>query len=178
MNKLNLGVLFLVIVSCSTNDAKIQQEKISNNQKCSLTFKKMEIAKNNLDSVDKEIENLQTGIDAEPCYYGRNCQKHQKIYIKRDSLSNKYNNLNQEFLNQLELTTKEYKTNYYTRIVKDLEKTLVLKNNNVIDLESGKNGGEKCTEGPSCPRHSEIYKQRDECKNQIDSISAIIQTIK
>jgi hypothetical protein len=91
-----------------------------------------------------------------------------------------FNNLNQEFLSELEHSTKEYRINYYSKLVKDLEQDLTLKAKAVIDLESGLNGFNKCTRGASCPIqiHSEIYKQRDECKNQIDSINTIIKTIK
>lgn len=177
MKKAILSILLLSLWSCGSNDPKIQQEKIDPDKRCSIMLNKMEIAKQSIDSTDQKINRLMCGI-GEVCSNGPTCKEHKKIFLKRDSLVIIFNNLNQEFLSELEHSTKEYRINYYSKLVKDLEQDLTLKAKAVIDLESGLNGFNKCTRGASCPIHSEIYKQRDECKNQIDSINTIIKTIK
>ena len=179
MKKVILSILLLSLWSCGSNDPKMQQEKIDSDKRCSIMLNKMEIAKNSLDKADQEIIRLMSGI-GEVCSGGPTCKEHKKIYLKRDSLVIIFNNLNQEFLSELEHSTKEYRIKYYSKLVKDLEQDLTLKDKAMIDLESGLNGFSKCTSGASCANrsHSEIYKQRDECKNQIDSINTIIKTIK
>jgi len=179
MKKAILSILLLSLWSCGSNDLKMQQEKIDPDKRCSIMLNKMKIAKQSIDSADQKIIRLMCGI-GEVCSNGPTCKEHKKIFLKRDSLVIIFNNLNQEFLSELEHSTKKYRTNYYSKLVKDLEQDLTLKAKAVIDLESGLNGFNKCTGGASCAykSHSELYKQRDECKNQIDSINTIIKTIK
>lgn len=170
MKKLSLSVLLLSLWACDHVNVKNQVEKNGYDKKCSVLLDKIALAKISLDSCEQSIS-------MKPCSSGPNCQSHGRIHLERDSLSLILDDLNKEFVTELQFSSKEYRKNHYTNSVKTLEDDLSLKAKALNDLELGLNGYSKCVAGADCRLHYRLYEERDECKKQIDSLTRVIKTI-
>ena len=170
---------FLVILSFSCqNNTKTKNFDESNSEiKCVELLEKTSSLQSELDLTNSEITSIQTG-SGNLCTKGANCDHHVEIYLKRDSLSKLIKTVDAEFQKEIKNSSKEFRLKYYLDFYKKLKTEVDWAKANVMYLESGTKGYDKCTRGTKCPTHNVIYEIRDRKQKTLDSISIIINNLK
>ena len=177
MKKATFFFLAFLYFSCQNNTKTKNIDESNSDTKCFELLEKTSSLQSELDLTNSEITNLQTG-SGNLCTRGANCTQHVKIYFKRDSLSRLIKSVDTEFQKEMKNSSKEFRLKYYSDYYKKLKTEVDWAKANVMHLESGTKGYNKCSRGTNCPTHEGIYEMRDRKQKILDSISKIINKLK
>jgi hypothetical protein len=181
-----MKIIFIVasmsfLVACDNQHAT--SDKSDSDRKCKALMSELKVAEIKLDSVNKELYDLNTGSGKfinNMCTQGSTCKNHSHYYKKAESLHLACEKISLRFQKELSNSSKAYRISYYSPIVRELKERLDSLNSYVLYLNEGSHGIGKCTNGPKCPnpRHRELYKIRDSKQREFDSIRSILKNIR
>ncbi|MCE2682498.1 MAG: hypothetical protein ACK49D_10825 [Flavobacteriia bacterium] len=175
MNVILVAGLISLLMACNQQNQALAKEKRNADEKCKELLTELKVAENKLDSANKEILDLNA-----ICTIGPACKIHYHLYEKLDSLERNHKKINARFQKELANSSKEFRKNYYSPILKELELENDSIHASISYLEQGTHGFEKCTEGSECPnpRHNALYVLGDSKQRELDSIRSILKNIR